>query len=343
MTDDLKRAIVDHRVLVGRNHDLCYPRKSSIMFRGVVSFILLLSASGFSAPTASSSQPRTVLVTGASGRTGAIVFEQLLENPQFTPKALVRSASSGKKLRKVVPAADLNSIVVCDVTTLDDADELPSGLDGCEAMVICTSAVPVVSKLSIVKAVLKVPFNLIKGRKPLDFRSLRFKWKNNGYPEIVDYQGQVAQIKLAQKLNMKQVIIVSSMGGTDPSNFLNSVGKRPDGSGHGDILLWKRKAERYLVESGLDYTIIHPGGLVDNIPPGTEDFVLDVDDKLLQNKKRSINRADVASLCVAALTVCRGRKVSFDCITREAVNGVRTAEEALEAFLKEEKVYDYSL
>jgi hypothetical protein len=39
----------------------------------------------------------------------------------------------------------------------------------------------------------------------------------------------------------------SSMGGTDPDNFLNKVGKNPDGSGNGDILLWKRKAERYLV------------------------------------------------------------------------------------------------
>ena len=41
---------------------------------------------------------------------------------------------------------------------------------------------------------------------------------------------------------------LSSMGGTDPNNFLNKVGKKPDGSGNGDILLWKRKAERYLVD-----------------------------------------------------------------------------------------------
>jgi uncharacterized protein YbjT (DUF2867 family) len=29
------------------------------------------------------------------------------------------------------------------------------------------------------------------------------------------------------------------------------------------ILLWKRRAERYLIDSGLNYTIIHPGGLID--------------------------------------------------------------------------------
>ena len=44
------------------------------------------------------------------------------------------------------------------------------------------------------------------------------------------------------------LVNLSSMGGTDPSNFLNAVGKNPDGTGNGDILLWKRKAERYLVE-----------------------------------------------------------------------------------------------
>jgi uncharacterized protein YbjT (DUF2867 family) len=284
-----------------------------------------------------------VVVTGASGRTGALVFEKLLEDSRFAPKALVRSADSGKKLRKAVPAASLNCIVVCDVTQLDDENDsvLPSTLEGCESMIICTSAVPYASKMSIIKALLKVPLNLVRRKAAFDFRSLRFKWKNNGHPELVDYKGQLAQIKLAQKLGMKQVIIVSSMGGTDPSNFLNSVGKNADGSGHGDILLWKRKAEKYLVGSGLDYVIIHPGGLVDNITPGTQTFVLDVDDNLMANKKRSINRADVASLCVAALTVCKGKKVALDCITRESSDGVTSAEEALEAFLKGGKVYSY--
>jgi uncharacterized protein YbjT (DUF2867 family) len=311
------------------------------MLRKFALRLALLSACCQAFSSSPSRPTETVLVTGAAGRTGSLVLEQLLQDPRYAPKALVRSAASGKKLRKSVPNVDLDSIVVCDVTKLDDTsrDSLPSGLEGCESMIICTSAVPLVSKISIVKAILKVPFNLIRRKKVLDFRSLTFKWKNNGYPEIVDYQGQLAQVKLAQKLGMKQVIVVSSMGGTDPSNFLNSVGKKPDGSGHGDILLWKRKAEKYLIESGLDYTIIHPGGLVDNIVPGSQEFVLDVDDKLMVNKKRSINRADVASLCVAALTVCRGKKVSLDCITREASGAIKTADESLELFLQEEKVY----
>lgn len=41
---------------------------------------------------------------------------------------------------------------------------------------------------------------------------------------------------------------IRSMGVTDPNHFLNNVGKNKNGSGNGDILIWKRKAEKYLVE-----------------------------------------------------------------------------------------------
>ena len=89
----------------------------------------------------------------------------------------------------------------------------------------------------------------------MDIHSMRFAWKHGGYPEKVDYQGQVAQIDLAKRLGIPHVVLVSSMGGTDPDNFLNSVGKirttkssSKQKEGHGDILLWKRRAEKYLVE-----------------------------------------------------------------------------------------------
>ena len=165
----------------------------------------------------------------------------------------------------------------------------------------------------------------------------------------MDYKGQVAQIDMAKKIGINHVVVVGSMGGTDPNNFLNAVGKNADGSGHGDILLWKRRAEKYLVDSGLDYTIIHPGGLTDT-PAGEEEYVLDVNDSLLKNKKRSISRGDVANLCVAALSIGKGKKIALDCITQprdndndESQEPIKTAEDALEEFLQESKVYNYAL
>jgi NAD(P)H-binding len=295
--------------------------------------------------------PIQVLVSGASGRTGQLVFSALLQDARFAPKALVRSPTSAKKLQKALPATGLDQILICDVTTLPGNDlkqSLPTVWEGCHAMVICTSAVPTISKVSLVKAFLKIPWNLIRGKKAIDFRSFQFVWQNQQYPELVDYYGQVAQIDLAKQLHIQHVVVVGSMGGTDPKNFLNNVGKRTnrDGTttGNGDILLWKRKAEQYLVNSGLDYTIIHPGGLIDT-PAGVEDYVLDVNDVLLNNTKRSISREDVANLCVAALALHQpGKtKIALDCITNAVATGdtVRTATEALSSFISAKKLYNY--
>eukprot|EP00962_Isochrysis_galbana_P060850 scaffold35816_cov56-Isochrysis_galbana.AAC.1 len=78
-----------------------------------------------------------------------------------------------------------------------------------------------------------------------------------------------------------RVVFCSSMGGTQPDNFLNTIGSRPDGTG-GQILFWKRKAEKYALESGLDVTVLHPGGLLDQ--PGGRQVVFGVDDTLLQRQ-----------------------------------------------------------
>merc|ERR1712022_1598 len=127
----------------------------------------------------------------------------------------------------------------------------------------------------------------------------------NGDPYQIDWQGARNQIDVARMKGIRHFVFVSSMGGTQPDNFLNSIGKKEDGSG-GGILLWKRKAEEYLIQecqkssSGMTYTIIHPGGLTDK-PGNTNEIILDVDDVLLQRKMRSIPRADVADLCIAAI------------------------------------------
>lgn len=132
----------------------------------------------------SSVGPTKILVSGASGKTGRLVFEGLQTNPKFEPKALVRSEKSGNALRKAVPDTGLDQIVVCDVTELNEIG-LPPDLDDCDALVICTSAMPTISKVSLAKALLKAPFNMMRGRKAIDFRSLRFVWKNRLYPEKV--------------------------------------------------------------------------------------------------------------------------------------------------------------
>ncbi len=119
-------------------------------------------------------------------------------------------------------------------------------------------------------------------------------------------------------------------------------------------------------KSGLDYTILHPGGLLDT-PAGVEEIIINVDDVLLQETKRSISRADVANLCVAALVVGKNKRVSFDCITQPVIQSTtirdddstnnnapsntattttttpKTAEQVLAAFLQTGRTTNYEL
>jgi hypothetical protein len=104
----------------------------------------------------------------------------------------------------------------------------------------------------------------------------------------------------------------------------------------------------FVLQSEMDYTVIHPGGLVDTTPGGREEFVLDVDDNLYKTHTRtSISRENVADLCVAALSVGKGRNVSFDCITQASSleDGVPSpsAEEAFSEFLDRSTTSNYAL
>ena len=96
----------------------------------------------------------------------------------------------------------------------------------------------------------------------------------------------------------------------------------------------------------MNYTIIHPGGLVDT-PGGIEEIVIDVDDKLGDSHKMTrIGREDVAALCVASLSVGNRQNVSFDCITRKLKPNEEaplSAEEALATFLEQSKTANYSV
>jgi hypothetical protein len=101
--------------------------------------------------------------------------------------------------------------------------------------------------------------------------------------------------------------------------MLNSLGKTMNADGTssgGDILNWKRKAEVYLIESGLPYTIVHPGGLL-NEPGNERELCLGVDDTVQGTECRtpSVGRIffiwqDFVSLllacCVLSFVFCFG-------------------------------------
>ena len=149
----------------------------------------------------------------------------------------------------------------------------------------------------------------------------------NGQPELVDWMGQKILIDAAKKASKNiHVVLCSSMGGTNPNNSLNGLGKVTNKDGTtsgGDILKWKRKAEVYLQDSGLPFTIVHPGGLL-NEAGGERELCLGVDDTIQGTTNNSVPREDVANLMIAALEDDNYRGRSFDLVSKPVGQGVVT-------------------
>ena len=157
-----------------------------------------------------------------------------------------------------------DNVRIADVT---DANAILEALEGCEALLIGSSAK--VATLEFDTGVI----DPATGRPKLGFPK--------GQPYDVDWLGQRNQIDAAKTCGCNHVVICSSMGGTDENHMLNGLGRdENDPATKGNILQWKRKAERYLIDSGLTYTIIHPGGLVDK-PGGCRELVVGVDDVMV--------------------------------------------------------------
>ena len=281
---------------------------------------------------------RRVLVTGAAGQTGQHIFRKLLAKPGYTPIGTVRSEESRQALLagtagigatdKDAAPVPPDSVVVCDITNADTStiDEL---LADCDALMICTSAKP-------------APTGEIneETKRPI------FGFPN-GQPELVDWIGQKNLIDAAKKAKKDvHVVLCGSMGGTNPNNSLNNLGKITNSDGSvtgGDILKWKRKSEVYLMnESGLPYTIVHPGGLL-NEPGNERELCLGVDDKIPGTSNNSVPREDVANVMIAALEDESYRGRSFDLVSKPVGEGVRTKDYGKLLKSLDGKNCDYSL
>lgn len=271
-----------------------------------------------------------VAVTGAGGRTGGLVVKKLVQSgDKFTAVPIVRSQKSAGKVESTYGLSS-GSAKVLDIASADTA-AAAAALEGVDALVIATSAVPEIVKLSLIPVILAKLFKK-EGVRP------KFIWKEGQTPEQVDWLGQKVQIDAAKAAGVKHVVLIGSMGGTQPDNMLNKL----VGDDGGNILQWKRRAEQYLIASGIPYTIIHPGGLLDQ-EGGKRRLVVDVDDGLLKRTTRSIPRADVAALAVGCLGMDSAKNRAFDVCSDPEGEGEPTSDwEALLDAL-EGRNCDYSI
>jgi uncharacterized protein YbjT (DUF2867 family) len=190
-----------------------------------------------------------VAVSGASGKTGYRVVEELLKDG-FEPRMLLRPDSV---LPDQLSGCDQHRLSLFDQKALDQA------LQGVDALVIATGARPSVD---------------LSG------------------PMRVDAWSVKSQVESCKRVGVSRVILVSSLCAGRWRHPLNLFGL---------ILVWKRVGERTLEASGLDWTVIRPGGLSEREDNVAAEGIRwsDAD----QQESNSIPRRLVARCCVEALQV----------------------------------------
>ena len=127
-------------------------------------------------------------------------------------------------------------------------------------------------------------------------------------PLQVDAVGVQAQIGVCKTLGLKRVVLVSSLCSGRWLHPLNLFGL---------ILVWKRLGERWLQRSGLDWTIIRPGGLSEDETRAKTDGILFTGPD--QQQSNSIPRRLVAQVCLDALTQAKaiGRTIEITSSTNQ--------------------------
>jgi uncharacterized protein YbjT (DUF2867 family) len=118
----------------------------------------------------------------------------------------------------------------------------------------------------------------------------------------MDLGGAVRLIDAARAEGVRRYVIVSAMGAGDPPGDGGDV--------FGEYLRAKAEADLAVEASGLDYTIVRPGGLTDEPASGR----VAVGPKL---DRGQISRADVAAVLAAALPAPSSFGKAFDLVSGE--------------------------
>merc|ERR1719201_1053868 len=137
-------------------------------------------------------------------------------------------------------------------------------------------------------------------------------FKMTAAANAVDNVGTVKLIDAAKAAGVKKVVLVSSIL-TDAGAWgqLDSAGyKITNAFGH--VLEEKLVAENYLRKSGIDYTIVRPGGL--KAKPATGALKISGEDTLNSGE---ISRDLVAEVCVASLTDAKTKNQVLEIIEDE--------------------------
>jgi len=222
----------------------------------------------------------TIVVAGATGQTGRRILERLAALPNTNVIGGVRNVDKASKtlsesstvvrgaMVQKVGSVDTAGVVLKKIDVVQDSvDAIAESLKGATGLVIATGFVP---------------------GNPLKMTDEAHKVDNLGTIRLVD---------AAKKAGVSKVVMVSSI----LTNGRNWGQEKSPGflitNALGQVLDEKIVAENYLRASGLDYTIVRPGGLKAKPPTGA--LKISGEDTLNSGE---ISRDLVADVCIASLT-----------------------------------------
>ncbi len=213
--------------------------------------------------------PGRVLVVGGTQNLGLRIVQELQQRGQ-TVTAAVRATSNTAAL----DALGVEQVVFDAMDAQQVRDAIVPGRYSAVISTIGTSARDLPERRSLWRI-------LVEGRAKVD-------------PAIrPDYVGNRNIIDAAKAAGVRRFVFVTVIGAGDSRDAAPSMARRA----LGDIIPLKAKAEEHLRASGLDYTIIRPGGLGRNDLAATGTARLTEDVAAFSY----IARADLAPLVVDAL------------------------------------------
>jgi uncharacterized protein YbjT (DUF2867 family) len=128
--------------------------------------------------------------------------------------------------------------------------------------------------------------------------------------EFVDYGGVKNLVDAAAAEKVDRFVLLTAIGVTDPAHPFNKATR--------GALGWRLKGEDYLRASGLDYTIVRPGGLV-NEPAGQKGLRLEQGDNWRPLLRSTLSRDDLALVLIESLRQPGARNATFELVNDPAL------------------------
>lgn len=251
-----------------------------------------------------------VLVTGATGGVGQLVVAKLLEKG-LPVRVLTRSAEKAKKM--------FDQKVEVAIGDTRQPDTLPGAMQQITHIICCTGTTAFPSE----KWQFDLPSSENGLQRLLDWGKIFFdanyrRSHARNSPEQVDAEG-VRHLVAAAPRDLQRFVFISSCGverkDKPPYNLLNAFG----------VLDAKQQGEAAILQSGLPYTIIRPGRLIDGpftsydlntllkaTTDGKSGVVIGTGDTL----NGQTSRIDVAAACVECLSSPTTEGKTFEIINQ---------------------------